>query len=103
MRKGMRTVVAIAGAVTALAAGTATAGAAPATEVAQVKASADPCGWFVSWGTGYYNHCGPTNVVIYVDRTNIGGFKDYEKCVPPGTTRLGPWPDWKGAWYLRPC
>ena len=95
MRKRMRAAVAIAGAVTALAAGMGTANAAPA----DVR-----CGGYVNWmGEVVYEHCGPTNVVIYVDRWNIGGIRDYEKCVSPGLTKLGPWPDWQGAHYLRPC
>ncbi|MFF0746379.1 DUF6355 family natural product biosynthesis protein [Streptomyces sp. NPDC004111] len=64
----------------------------------------DPCGWFANPGA-YYNHCGTGNVVIYVDRWNIGGISDYEKCVGPGTTYLGGgWPDFQGAWYVgRSC
>ncbi|GAA3987033.1 hypothetical protein GCM10022247_01690 [Allokutzneria multivorans] len=67
-------------------------------------AQAAECGGYVTFmGNVEYNHCGTGNVLIHVDRLNIGGIKDYEKCVPPGITKLGAWPDWKGAHYLRPC
>jgi hypothetical protein len=65
-----------------------------------LDAKGDPCGWFANPGA-YYNHCGTGNVVIYVDRWNIGGIRDYEQCVGPGTTYLGGgWPDYQGAWYV---
>lgn len=101
MRKSIRALVAGTGMAAAVVSGSV---AAPATASAAPATVQSPCGEFTSWmGEIWYNHCGPTNVVIYVDRLNIGGIRDYEKCVSPGETRLGPWPDWQGAWYLRPC
>ncbi|GAA4011481.1 hypothetical protein GCM10022247_37370 [Allokutzneria multivorans] len=105
MRKSM---TALAGTVAAVAAtmgmmaGPATA--APATVQSEAAAS-EKCGWYTDWMTNaFYNHCGNTNVVIWVDRTNIGGFQDFEKCVKPGITRLGHWPDMLNAWYIgRTC
>ncbi|WP_086824432.1 DUF6355 family natural product biosynthesis protein [Allokutzneria sp. NRRL B-24872] len=105
MRKSM---TALAGTATAVAAAmgmmAGPASAAPASVQGEAAASAD-CGWYTDWtATGYYNHCGPTNVMIWVDRVNLAGYKDFEKCVKPGITRLGPWPDFKNAWYLgRTC
>jgi hypothetical protein len=58
-----------------------------------------PCGEHWVLDHLYYNHCGETNVVIRVDRWNIGGISDYDKCVGPGDHSLGWYPDYLGAWY----
>ncbi|MEU5084843.1 MULTISPECIES: DUF6355 family natural product biosynthesis protein [Streptomyces] len=64
------------------------------------RQAATACGWRTDWtGHAYYNHCGTGNVVIFVDRLNIGGIRDYEQCVTPGDHYLGDWPDFQGAWY----
>jgi hypothetical protein len=64
-----------------------------------------PCGWYTDWtATAWYNHCGPGRVVIHVDVINAGGWPDYDKCVGPGDTWLGSWPNVQGAWYAgRTC
>ncbi|MFF2502222.1 DUF6355 family natural product biosynthesis protein [Streptomyces sp. NPDC058067] len=68
-----------------------------------MKASA--CGWYTDWAAhAWYNHCGTGHVVIHVDIVNLGGVPDYDKCVGPGDTYLGSWPNVQGAWYAgRTC
>lgn len=93
MRKKIRTALAVAGTMAAL-----VAGAAPATAAPQ-KAPSE-CGSY-GWFSLYYNHCGSTNVVIWVDQINVGGFRDFEMCVKPGRTEIGPRPQYIDAWYIN--
>ncbi|CAM5736440.1 hypothetical protein STENM223S_07693 [Streptomyces tendae] len=100
MRRNYRATLTAAAALTmaATAMGVQTASAAPAKETSPTVA-ASPCGWYTVLSRAYYNHCGTGNVVIFVDRLNIGGIRDYEQCVTPGDHYLGSWPDFQGAWY----
>lgn len=108
IRAALTGAVAIAAAAVGMGVPPASANAAvPATaeQAAQPGAAASPCGWYTDWMAGaWYNHCGTGHVVIHVDIVNLGGVPDYEKCVGPGDTYLGGWPNVQGAWYVgRTC
>ncbi|MGM1061791.1 DUF6355 family natural product biosynthesis protein [Saccharothrix sp. Mg75] len=100
MRKAFSAAFATVGAAVALTVGlTAPAAAAPARAQAPVQEAAPaPCGSFGVLSL-YYNHCGTTRVVIWVDQINVGGFRDFEMCVGPGETEIGPRPQYIDAWY----
>ncbi|MEV0634702.1 DUF6355 family natural product biosynthesis protein [Streptomyces sp. NPDC050619] len=66
-------------------------------------AAADPCGFFETGSDAFYNHCTSdgSNVVIKVE---VALAPDYERCVGPGKTWLGPASKIQGAHYVnRTC
>ncbi|GAA3987043.1 hypothetical protein GCM10022247_01700 [Allokutzneria multivorans] len=81
--------------------GSALAVAAGVTAPSAIAAPAPtPCGGYSTLGYLHYNHCDPnTRVMIWVDRINIGPYKDYAKCVGFGDHRIGPKPEFIDAWY----
>ncbi len=66
-------------------------------------AAADPCGFYETSSDAYYNHCTSdgSRVVIHV---RVALAPDYERCVGPGRTWLGPAEKIQGAHYVnRTC
>lgn len=61
-------------------------------------AAADPCGFYETGSDAFYNHCTSdgSRVVIKVE---VALAPDYERCVGPGTTWLGPASKIQGAHY----
>lgn len=56
------------------------------------------CGYYEVSGGAYYGHCDEpprTDVIIHVDTI----YEDYDLCVMPGTTTLGPALVVNNAWY----
>jgi hypothetical protein len=71
--------------------------------VAVTPATADPCGFYETGSDAYYNHCTSdgSHVVIKV---RVAHASDYERCVGPGRTWLGPASKIQGAHYVnRTC
>ena len=94
----------LAGAMLAL--GVAAVGTAIVAAPASAVPAADPapqCGYYVSDGYSWYNHCGSGNAYIQIDQV-LG---HYEQCVGPGSTLLrkndGGLYAITNAFYLRPC
>ncbi|MBO0511624.1 hypothetical protein J0695_07330 [Streptomyces beijiangensis] len=89
---------ALVGAVTLVLGMSAAASAAPAS-----AAVGKPCGYYATSKDSFYNHCtgDGSNVVIKVDAVHA---RDYETCVTPGTSWLGPRSKVRNAWYAgRTC
>jgi hypothetical protein len=66
-------------------------------------AAADSCGFYENSSDAYYNHCTSdgSHVVIKVQ---VALAPDYERCVGPGKTWLGPASKIQGAYYVgRTC
>jgi len=66
-------------------------------------AAADPCGFYETGSDAYYNHCTSdgSHVVIKVE---VALAPDYDRCVAPGRTWLGPASRIQGAYYVgRTC
>ncbi len=71
--------------------------------VANAAVAADkPCGYSESEGSAWYNHCTSDGSKIWIKLDVVGGL-DGERCVNPGTTKLGPSWSTRGAWYVRVC
>ncbi|MCP3800054.1 hypothetical protein NLX83_12380 [Allokutzneria sp. A3M-2-11 16] len=89
--------MAILGAALAITAGV---GAAPAS-AANTDSTASPkadCGWRTDWlGNAYWNNCTGKKELVWVDRLNVGGIQDHEKCLPAGDNYMGNWPDIQGV------
>lgn len=83
----------------------ATASAATTTDTSpqagQVRTAPAPCGFYENNRFAFYNHCGPTNVLVKVDGSpNVRGFK----CLHPGVNPLGPKNEVENAYYAgRAC
>ncbi|MFK8907060.1 DUF6355 family natural product biosynthesis protein [Streptomyces sp. YS-3] len=66
-------------------------------------AAANPCGFYETSSDAFYNHCTSdgSNVVIKV---RVAMAPDYERCVGPGRSWLGPASKIQGAHYTgRTC
>ncbi|WP_173317868.1 DUF6355 family natural product biosynthesis protein [Streptomyces fulvorobeus] len=75
-------------------------GAVPATAS---PAAAAPCGYYEGSTDAFYNHCTSdgSKIVIHV---RVALEPDYERCVGPGNTWLGPASKIQGAHYVgRTC
>jgi hypothetical protein len=71
--------------------------------LAAAPAAAAPCGFYETSSDAYYNHCTSdgSHVVIKV---RVAHASDYERCVGPGRTWLGPASKIQGAHYVnRTC
>ncbi|WP_329118238.1 DUF6355 family natural product biosynthesis protein [Streptomyces sp. NBC_01465] len=93
-----RSLSALFGAATLVLGLTAAASAAPS-----AVADGKPCGYFATSKDSFYNHCtgDGSNVVIKVDAVLA---PDYDTCVTPGTSWLGPRSKVRNAWYAgRTC
>ncbi|WP_143261587.1 DUF6355 family natural product biosynthesis protein [Allokutzneria sp. NRRL B-24872] len=74
-------------------------GLAGTANAAESAMAGHPCGYFVINNNAYYNHCGPSNVLVHIEKV----FGDDEECLPPGVTPIGLQPWTYGAYYVRPC
>ncbi|MEU8360111.1 DUF6355 family natural product biosynthesis protein [Nonomuraea sp. NPDC048882] len=99
MKRTVRALLTSAAIVATLGLPSAAASAHTTTAGAASSAGSAECGQHWNLDELWYNHCGETNVIIYVDRWNVGGVRDFEMCVGPGDHHLGWWPDYLGAWY----
>ncbi|GGP52765.1 hypothetical protein GCM10010185_26100 [Saccharothrix coeruleofusca] len=71
--------------------------------IANAAMAADkPCGYSESEGSAWYNHCTSDGSKIWIKIDVVAGL-DSERCVNPGTTKLGPAWSTRGAWYDRLC
>ncbi|WP_410646488.1 DUF6355 family natural product biosynthesis protein [Amycolatopsis sp. cmx-4-54] len=71
--------------------------------VANAAVAADkPCGYSESDGSAWYNHCTSDGSKIWI-KIDVPAGLDTERCVSPGTTKLGPAWSYRGAWYDRLC
>ena len=96
--RSRRSLSALFGAATLVLGMSAVAAAAPAS-----SAVGKPCGYYATSKDSYYNHCtgDGSNIVIKVDA--VWGL-DYDQCVAPGTSWLGPRSKVRNAWYAgRTC
>ncbi|KRD13289.1 MULTISPECIES: DUF6355 family natural product biosynthesis protein [unclassified Streptomyces] len=62
-------------------------------------AAADPCGFYKTSSDAYYNHCTSDGSRVVV-KVEVALAPDYERCVGPGTTWLGPAGKIQGAYYV---
>ncbi|MEU8135094.1 DUF6355 family natural product biosynthesis protein [Streptodolium elevatio] len=90
LRRATACALASAAALVLATAGTATATAAPVLR--------NPCGFYETSSDAYYNHCTSdgSRIVITV---RVALAPDYERCVAPGRTWLGPADKIQGAHY----
>ena len=61
-------------------------------------AHAAACGYFVSGGNSYYNHCTSDGSIIDIHIDVVLGW-DKNRCVSPGVTYLGSATKIRNAWY----
>lgn len=59
--------------------------------------AAQVCGYYEDAVTAWYNHCGSTHVIIYVDATWPRA--DWTWCIGPGTWDIGGANAVSNAWY----
>ncbi|MGW1867607.1 DUF6355 family natural product biosynthesis protein [Streptomyces mauvecolor] len=69
-----------------------------ATVATTAPAHAAACGYFVSYGNSYYNHCTHDGSIIDIHIDVVLGW-DKNRCVSPGVTYLGPATKIRNAWY----
>ncbi|MFE1400327.1 DUF6355 family natural product biosynthesis protein [Nocardiopsis dassonvillei] len=68
----------------------------------EAPAPTQVCGYYETAVTAWYNHCGNTNVWVYIDYTWPKG--DRERCLPPGRSDIGGAREVTNAWYTgRTC
>ncbi|AVV43959.1 DUF6355 family natural product biosynthesis protein [Streptomyces sp. ID05-04B] len=62
-------------------------------------AAADPCGFYKTGSDAFYNHCTSDGSRVVV-KVEVALAPDYERCVGPGKTWLGPAGKIQGASYV---
>ncbi|WP_410659964.1 DUF6355 family natural product biosynthesis protein [Amycolatopsis sp. lyj-112] len=65
------------------------------------SAAADPCGYWETFSTAWYTHCGDSCIWIVVDYEDSPN--QYKQVRQRGTVDLGGAADVNNAWYSHPC
>lgn len=77
--------------------------AAPAASADSRPADVQPqaCGYSMDphFHVAFYNHCTSDGSHIWIRVERFWPYSDYDQCVGPGTTGLGPAPPIYSAWY----
>jgi hypothetical protein len=68
--------------------------------VAAPARPANPCGFYKTSVTAFYNHCGPTQVRIHMDEYKG---KTDNMCVQPGDHPIGEASAVENAYYIGAC